>query len=94
MKKKSILFVGHCYYNHYYLALELKKIGWKADVINIDLNPSHKMFYHGQDLSIKGDSIFGIISNLIFFIKAIFTYNIFHFANAELMIFKRIDPTN
>jgi len=87
MRKKSILFVGHCYYNHYYLAKELKKLGWRADVINIDLTPSSQMFYHGQDYVIYPSTISGILKNLIFFIKSLFRYKLFHFSNAEHMRF-------
>ena len=84
--KKSILFVGHCYYNHYYLSRELRKLGWRADVLNIDLDPSSEMYYQGSDYIIhKG--VIGFFMNLLFFIKSLFRYQIFHFANAEGMYF-------
>jgi hypothetical protein len=87
VKKKTILFVGHCYYNNYYLAKELKKIGWRADTLNIDLNPSTQMYYHGEDYSVAKRTPLGLIKNLFFFIIALYRYNIFHFANAEGMYF-------
>jgi len=83
MKEKSILFVGQCYYNHYYLSRELRKIGWQADLLNMDLNPSDQIFYHGQDYVVSRFTLYGFFKNLIFFICALFRYNIFHFANAE-----------
>jgi hypothetical protein len=82
-KKKTILFVGHCYYNNYYLAKELKKNGWRADTLNTDLNSSNEMYYHGQDYSTAKRTPLGLIKNLIFFIMALYRYKIFHFANAE-----------
>ena len=40
--KKRILFVGHSYYHAWYLSRELRKLGWKADVLNIDKNIKNK----------------------------------------------------
>lgn len=84
---KSILFVGNCYYNHFYLSRELRKLGWRADTLNIDLDPASQMYYHGSDFVIRKGNIIGAIINLVFFVKAIFKYKIFHFANAEGMTF-------
>ena len=52
--KKSILFVGQAFYNAWYLSRELRKLGWKADLINIDSNNNiaHSNQYHGQDLDL------------------------------------------
>jgi hypothetical protein len=86
-KNKSILFVGNCYYNHFYLSRELRELGWRADLLNIDIEPANQMYYHGSDFQIHRGNIFGVISNLFFFVKAIFKYKIFHFANAEGMTF-------
>lgn len=86
-KRRSILYVGHCYYNHYYLAKELRKLGWRADVLNIDLSSDSQMYYHGQDYTVAPPSLVGHIKNFLFFIKAFWRYDIFHFGNAELLTF-------
>jgi hypothetical protein len=85
--RKNILFVGHCYYYPWHLSRELRKLGWKADVLNIDLNPASQMYYHGEDFSVKQSSMLGIMFNLWFFVRAIFKYDFFHFANAESLYF-------
>lgn len=86
-KRKSILFVGHCYYNNYYLSRELRNLGWRADVINIDSDPNSQMYYHGSDYNSHGSSLLGMIKDLVFYIKALFKYNIFHFSNSEGFLF-------
>lgn len=83
MKKKSILFVGHCYYNHWYLSRELRKLGWRADVLNTDTTPENARFYHGEDFTAYQGTLLGIARNLWRFIKALFTYQVFHFSNTE-----------
>mgnify|MGYP006173280433 CR=1 FL=1 len=75
---KSILFVGNCYYNHFYLSRELRKLGWRADTLNIDLDPASQMYYHGSDFVIRKGNIIGVIINLVFFVKAIFKYKKIH----------------
>jgi hypothetical protein len=52
--KKSVLFVGASYYNSYYLARELRKLGWKATVLTYPGDMSDQ-FGHGWDISIKFD---------------------------------------
>lgn len=85
--KKSILFMGHCYYNHWYLSRDLRKLGWRADVLNIDTNPESQMYYHGQDYNINKNSVIGIAKDIIFFFHSIFYYRIFHFSNADILYF-------
>ena len=33
--RKSVLFVGQAYYNHWYLSRRLRDLGWKADLVDI-----------------------------------------------------------
>ena len=78
--KKSILFVGQAFYNAWYLSRELRKIGWKADVINIDNSPEMQGFYHGQDISFeytRKDHALRVNS----YLNALINYEIFHFSN-------------
>lgn len=77
---KSILFVGQAFYNSWYLSRELRKLGWKADLVNTDTNPEFQKLYHGQDFSFsytKEDLRF----RLDIFIDSLDKYQIFHFAN-------------
>lgn len=79
-KAKSILFVGHAFYNAWYLSRELRKLGWKADVINIDQNKNNENYYHGEDFKFyytKSDLRFRFDT----YINAIFGYEVFHFSN-------------
>ena len=86
--KKSILFVGQCFYNNWYLSRELRKLGWKADVLNIDPNlDNREKFYHGEDYLFKYDTNIGLLNQLKFFFRAIRKYDVFHFSNAHGMYF-------
>lgn len=89
--EKSILFVGQCYYNHWYLSRELRKLGWRADVLHTDLDSPSQMFYHGRDYKAHGSSMLGVIKDLKFYVLALFRYEIFHFANAEGLRFPPFD---
>lgn len=78
--KKSILFVGQAFYNSWYLSRELRKIGWKTDLINIDSNPSSQDFYHGEDIQFgytQEDRLFRLNTYVNSFIQ----YEVFHFSN-------------
>lgn len=85
MKRKRILFFGHSYYHTYYLAKELKKRGWVATTLNFDDKPENALFYHGQDIQFTYGSFWQKLKHLFFYIKALFTYDIFHFCNARGM---------
>ena len=87
-KKGRVLFVGQMYYHMWYLSRELRKLGWKADVLNWDVNPSHEMYYHGEDFKFTYDpSNFkkDFFKQTVFYIKALFQYDIFHFSGAHNM---------
>ncbi|NLG33311.1 MAG: glycosyltransferase [Syntrophomonadaceae bacterium] len=83
IKRKRVLFVGHCYYNCWYLSRELRKLGWKADVVNIDSTPESQVYYHGEDykLIVRKKGIIEAIRHLFFYLWAIRNYDIFHFSN-------------
>lgn len=85
-KNKSILFVGHAFYNAWYLSRELRKIGWKADVINIDNNPENEGFYHGQDVQFEYNSE-DLLFRLNTYLTALGRYQIFHFSNRDGIFF-------
>ncbi|MGH8196516.1 MAG: hypothetical protein ACREQ8_19305, partial [Woeseiaceae bacterium] len=47
--RRSVLFVGQAYYNHWYLSRALRALGWKADLLNWDGNENAQIYYHGHD---------------------------------------------
>ncbi len=86
--RKSILFVGQCFYNNWYLSRQLRKLGWTADVLNIDPNLGNReKFYHGEDFLFKYETNNNLLDQLKFFFIAIRKYDVFHFSNAHGMYF-------
>lgn len=86
--KGKILFVGHCYYNHWYLSKELRKLGWTADTLNTDTDKNNQKFYHGQDFQfLRRNHILDVLSELWFYIKALFKYDIFQFSGINQLKF-------
>lgn len=84
-----VLFVGNSYYHTWYLSRELRKIGWKADVVNMDLILDDSIYYHGQDYQYRSGNISAFLSWIIFYMRALFRYDIFHFSNAHGLTFKQ-----
>ncbi|MEZ5123712.1 MAG: hypothetical protein R2736_19425 [Solirubrobacterales bacterium] len=79
--RRSVLFVGQAYYNHWYLSRRLRELGWTADVVNIDAGSAGH--YHGQDRMLVGRSRADLVKHLAFFARAARDYDVFHFANAH-----------
>ncbi len=86
-KKGRVLFVGQCFYYPWYLSRELRKLGWKADVLNLDDNPSNQKYYHGEDFKFRTRGFRDSLYQLYFYINSIFQYDIFHFSNAHCLNF-------
>ncbi len=82
LNEKSILYVGQAYYYHWYLSRELRKLGWKADQLNIDRSEDQR-FYHGQDFNFFEKQFKKRWQRLEFYLNALNDYEIFHFANKE-----------
>lgn len=80
-RRKSVLYVGQMYYGNWYLSRALRKLGWRADVLNWDLNPGSQIYYHGEDFQIPyaGDSDIRNFRN--FYVWSLRVYDVFHFAN-------------
>lgn len=88
VNKGSVLFTGQCYYNAWYLSRELRKLGWRADVLNWDPNPASQKFYHGEDFKFRYDNrVVDSVRQMAFYLAAITRYDIFHFSNAYGMSF-------
>jgi hypothetical protein len=90
--KGRVLFVGQSYYHAWYLSRELRKLGWRADVLNWDPNPNAEMYYHGEDFRLRYRSVnFGGTSekandayrHALFFLRTLPRYDIFHFSNTH-----------
>ena len=80
--QKAALFVGQAYYNAWYLSRALRARGWKADVLNWDSNPNSQLYYHGEDFSFDFSGNTPVLKHLIFYLKALWRYDVFHFSNA------------
>lgn len=86
-RRGRVLYVGQAYYNAWYLSRELRKLGWKADVLNWDPNPASQIYYHGQDFILDNDSPHLVARHLGNYLRWIAQYDIFHFSNAHSMKF-------
>jgi hypothetical protein len=82
-----VLYAGQAYYNAWYLSRELRKLGWKADVLNWDTNPAADIYYHGEDFRLDNDSPHPALRHLAQYLRWIGQYDIFHFSNAHAMKF-------
>ena len=87
LRARRLLMCGQAYYNTWYLSRALRKIGWRADVLNWDTNPGSQMHYHGEDFLFGGVSEVDVTAYLAFYVQALFRYDIFHFSNAHAMSF-------
>jgi glycosyltransferase involved in cell wall biosynthesis len=86
----SVLFAGQAYYNAWYLSRELRKLGWRADVLNWDPNPSHDIYYHGEDFRLETTGDGDLRRHLRFYLKALRSYDVFHFSNAHSIQFSAV----
>jgi glycosyltransferase involved in cell wall biosynthesis len=78
---RSVLYVGQAYYNHWYLSRELRKLGWKADQLNLETNEKSAKYYHGEDVSFANSSYKETYKKLEYYLYALANYKYFHFAN-------------
>ena len=88
-RRPSVLFAGQSYYHAWYLSRELRKLGWRADVLNWNWDPGTQGFYHGQDYQFTWDPRRGRrhLPHLAFYLRSLPRYDIFHFSNAQGMRF-------
>jgi hypothetical protein len=87
ISSKRVLYAGQAYYNTWYLSRSLRKLGWKADVLNWDLNPFSQIYYHGEDFKFNGNAENELSHNLKFYIASLYKYDVFHFSNAHGICF-------
>lgn len=81
--RRSVLFAGQAYYNAWYLSRALRRLGWNADVLNWDRDKASQIHYHGEDFRFFGTEVSDLIRELLFYMKALWRYDIFHFSNAH-----------
>jgi len=87
LRSKRVLYAGQAYYNAWYLSRALRRRGWKADVLNWDLNPDTQIYYHGQDISFDAEDPNLAGRMIAFYLHAIYAYDLFHFSNANGIAF-------
>lgn len=87
LRGRRILYAGQSYYNCFYLSRELKKLGWKADVLNFDPSPQTAIYYHGEDYNFTEETPYNISRDIKFFADALYNYDIIHFSNANGIYF-------
>lgn len=88
-RRGRVLYVGQSYYHAWYLSRELRKLGWKADVLNWDPVEQNQVFYHGEDFRFRyfRNAKLHLLENLSFYLQSLYKYDIFHFSNAHGMHF-------
>jgi hypothetical protein len=79
----SVLFAGQSYYHGWYLSRELRKLGWRADVLNWDETHETDAYYHGEDFRFEYRGRADTLRQLLFYAKAVGRYDIFHFSNTR-----------
>lgn len=82
-RRKSVLYVGQSYYHAWYLSRELRKLGWRADVLNYDHVSANEAYYHGEDFAFRYQGAMDYARQLGFYVKALSRYDIFHFSNVH-----------
>ena len=78
--KGRVLFAGQSFYHSWYLSRELRKLGWKADVLNWDQNPKAQIHYHGEDFRLTYEGRHAL-RHALFYARSVPSYDIFHFSN-------------
>jgi glycosyltransferase involved in cell wall biosynthesis len=85
--RKSVLYAGQAYYNAWYLSRALRRIGWKADVLNWDNNINTQRYYHGEDFKLKYNKKPDLKQFYRFYLLSLKEYDVFHFSNKGGMQF-------
>ena len=92
-KKKSVLFFGHSYYNFKYLSRELRKRGWDALNVSIDIpNDPNNFFNHGPDINLYHSDLKTLRKNVKkFFFDISSRFQMVHFYGVgNLSLFNKV----
>ncbi|MES2984402.1 MAG: glycosyltransferase [Pseudomonadota bacterium] len=84
---RRVLYAGQAYYNAWYLARALRERGWKADLLNWDLNESSQIYYHGEDIRFTMENPYPVVRDLRIYVAALYDYDVFHFSNTQGICF-------
>lgn len=87
LPRKAVLYVGQSYYHAWNCSHALRKLGWRADVLNWDMHEGSQIYYHGEDFRFTKHGEEGYQEQLDFYLKALWKYDIFHFSNIGGMVF-------
>ncbi len=85
-QRRSVLFAGTSYYHTWYVSRALRKLGWRADVLNFDADDHSAHHYHGFDHRFQVGRRH-LAGQLAYLARAIRDYDIFHFSNAHNLNF-------
>ena len=83
LRARRVLYAGQSYYHNWYLSRALRKLGWRADVLNWDPDPGSQVFYHGEDIHFTGDTPYDLARDLGYYLESLYHYDLVHFANAH-----------
>jgi hypothetical protein len=86
-RRGRVLYVGQAYYNAWYLSRELRKLGWKADLLNFDPNEASQIYYHGEDFRLDYSAPRPARRHFARYLRWLGEYDIFHFSNAHGITF-------
>lgn len=87
LRHKRILYAGHMYYYPWYLSRAIRELGWKADVLNWDLNPGSQIYFHGEDVVFDPQCSILTEQMMEFYVASLYEYDVFHFSNAHGICF-------
>jgi hypothetical protein len=82
--RPSVLFAGTSYYHTWYASRALRRLGWRADVLNFDPNPANDHHYHGFDHRFRAGRRH-LPAQLAYLARAVRRYDVFHFSNAHTL---------
>jgi len=77
---KSVIFAGQAYYNAWFLSRELRRLGWKADLLDWAVE-QNSPYSFGYDFGFTADQ--DVQEQLEFFIRSVYGYSLYHFSNAH-----------
>lgn len=85
-----VLFVGTPDARGWYLSRALRDLGWQADVLDWNPDPSAEQRAYGRDFAFRYKDQELVNDQVRFYLHALDTYDIFHFAGARRMTFGRV----
>ena len=69
LPRKAVLYVGQSYYHAWNCSHALRRLGWRADVLNWDMHEGSQIYYHGEDFRFTKHGEEGYQEQLDFYLK-------------------------